>query len=169
MKMMGIRYHHLWGATDLTLSMMSPDRYGARTARLVRVIFLFWCPRADLQLKNGQPASIDVDDLAVHIAQCRGRQVYRRADELLRPAPALRRIAALDTGIEGRVLDKRLVHVGQDVAGTDRVRLNVRRRPLGAHRAGEHLDATFGRRVGANRRAPGFARERADIDDLAAR
>jgi hypothetical protein len=27
--MMGIRYHHLWGATGLTLSMMSPDRYGA--------------------------------------------------------------------------------------------------------------------------------------------
>src|SRR5689334_7831565 len=119
MKMMGIRYHHLWGATGLTLSMMSPDRAahdGLGAGSCFR-------SRECLGSKHGEPAAVYIDDLAVHIARCLRRQVHRCADELLRLAPALRGIAALDPRVEGGVVDQRLVHVGEDVARADRVRL----------------------------------------------
>ena len=66
------------------------------------------------------------------------------------------------------VLDQRLVHVGQHVAGADRVRLNAVCGPFGGHGPGQHLDAALRDRVGRDGGAGELARQRADVDDLAA-
>ena len=80
----------------------------------------------------------------------------------------LGRRAALHPGVEGRVVDQRLVHVGQHVAGADGVGLDAVLGPFRRHGAGQHLDAALGHRVGRDGRAGQLAGQRADVDDLAA-
>ena len=77
-------------------------------------------------------------------------------------------VRPLTHDIEFGVGHQRLGHFGVDIAGPDRVGLDVVRRPFRRHRSGQHLDAALGRRVGRDRRSRDLARERGDVDDLAA-
>ena len=68
--------------------------------------------------------------------------------------------------VELGVRRERLGQLGAEVARADRVRLDVEARPVGAHRAGQHLQPALRRRVAADRRAREVAHDRADRDDL---
>ena len=81
-----------------------------------------------------------------------------------RPAGTRARSQASNSGVRLQ----RLVQLGAEVPGRESVRLDPVPRPLGAHRARQHLQRALRRRVGADRRARELAHHRADVDDLAA-
>ena len=81
-----------------------------------------------------------------------------------RPAGTRARSQASNSG----VLLEHLVQVGAEVPRRDPVRLDPVPRPLGAHRARQHLQPALRRRVRARRRPRELAHHRADVDDLAA-
>ena len=82
--------------------------------------------------------------------------------------PAARRGACLDPAIELRVLGQIGVELGQEVAGADAINLNVVLGPFNGHAAGQLLQATLRGGVGRDGSTGDLARQRADVDDLAA-
>ena len=128
------------------------------------------CAADHLHHKDRREPAVDDQELAVdEVRRGRGEE-DDRAGELVRLAPASRRHARAQPGIELRVLLERLVQVCAEVPRRDPVRLDPVRRPLGAHRARrrQHLQPALRRRVSPRRRPCQFAHHRADVDDLAA-
>src|SRR5882672_9965462 len=73
------------------------------------------------ELHRGEKAAIDVDDLAVdEIGGGRGQE-HGGAAQLVRMAPARGRGAALDEGVELRIVHQRAVQLGGEIAGADAV------------------------------------------------
>src|SRR6266511_6280458 len=120
-----------------------------------------------MRSEHSKHSAVDINDLSVDVIRSVRGEKNRRADQLLGLAPTTRGRAPFDPGVEARVLEKRLVHLGDHVAWADRVRLDAVLRPLGRHRAGQKLETSFGRGVWRYRSPRNFAREGADVDDLA--
>src|SRR5215208_4249832 len=80
--------------------------------------------------EDGDHSTVDIDDLAADVVG-RGRgEVDTGSRKFIGASPPPRGSTPLHPGIEGRIVDQRLVHVGDHVTRSDGVGLDAEFRPL---------------------------------------
>src|SRR5450631_33578 len=123
--------------------------------------------RMNSRLQRHAHTSINHEHLAGDVVRAARGQEYSQSSEFVGFAPSTRWRSLAHPRIELGVVDQRAIHFCREVAGRDRVDLDVVLREFDRHASCQLAYAALGCRIGHDGRAREFAHQRRDVDDLA--